>query len=165
MNYGLQRELLRRIQASGVPFVVVGGHAVVHHGHIRSTEDVDIVWLRSPEAESALSQALDDLRAAWISDEIDPKTRMERLMPVSLAYIRANHLMMLQTQYGFLDVFDYVPGAPEADVARFYEESVVAQDQVRYPSLEWLRRMKEAAGRAKDRVDLEELKRIHEERS
>ena len=30
----------------GVPFVVIGGHAVNYHGYIRATEDRDIVLLR-----------------------------------------------------------------------------------------------------------------------
>jgi hypothetical protein len=35
----------------GVPFLVIGGHAVSFHGYVRATEDTDIVWMRSPEAE------------------------------------------------------------------------------------------------------------------
>jgi hypothetical protein len=35
----------------GVPFVVVGGHAVNFHGFIRATEDTDVLWIRSPAAE------------------------------------------------------------------------------------------------------------------
>ena len=34
----------------GVPFVVVGGHAVNFHGFIRGTEDTDVLWVRSPAA-------------------------------------------------------------------------------------------------------------------
>ncbi|MFM7035050.1 MAG: hypothetical protein ACKOYJ_07695 [Planctomycetia bacterium] len=35
-----------------IPFVVIGGHAVNVHGHLRATEDTDVLWLRSPECVS-----------------------------------------------------------------------------------------------------------------
>ena len=151
-----QFELLLLLRRHGVPFVVVGGHAVTFHGHVRSTEDVNVVWLRSPDAEVALTAALREANAAWISAEIDPATLAERLMPVTEAYVRGNHLMMLFTDFGFLNVFDYVPGYPHADVAEFFAESVLHGD-LRYASLAWLRRMKAAAGRPKDNDDLSKL--------
>ena len=162
MTPELQRNILLGLQKWRVPIVVVGGHAVVFHGHIRTTADVDVVWLRSPEAEQSLVDALSEMKAGWLSDEIDSTTGIERVVPVTRAYIQANHLMMLETQWGFLDLFDYVPGAPEADIATFFEESVQGGDGLRYPSLEWVRRMKKAAGRVKDLADLEELARLHQ---
>src|SRR4051812_45492108 len=104
-----QQNLIRHLANAGLPFVVIGGHAVSFHGHIRATEDVDIVWLRSPESEPILESALRHINASWISDEIDPSTNIERLVPVSISYIRTHHLMMLVTDLGFLDIFDYLP--------------------------------------------------------
>jgi hypothetical protein len=162
MTLESQRKILLGFQKWRVPIVVVGGHAVVFHGHVRTTADVDVVWLRSPEAEQSLAGALSEMKACWLSDEIDPATGAERLVPVTAAYIQANHLMMLETQWGFLDLFDYVPGAAGADVASFFGESIQAGDGLRYPSLDWVRRMKKAAGRVKDLADLEELARLHQ---
>lgn len=149
-------ELIRALREHGVPFVVIGGHAVSFHGYVRATEDLDVVWARSPQAETALLAALTAINASWISDDRDPATGLERLVPVSAAHIRAEHLIMLVTDHGFLDLFDYVPGCPEADVAQFMADSVEA-DGVRYCSLAWLRRMKHAAGRPRDVADLENL--------
>ena len=30
----------------GVPFLVIGGHAVSFHGYVRATEDTDVLWVR-----------------------------------------------------------------------------------------------------------------------
>lgn len=77
--------------------MVVGGYAVIFHGHMRTTIDVDVIWLRTPAAEAALQAALKEVNAAWISSEIDPATRLEKLVPVEMGYIQSTHLMMLVT--------------------------------------------------------------------
>lgn len=151
-----QLELLKLLQRHGVPFAVVGGHAVAFHGYLRATEDVDVVWVRSAESEAALLKALREVNAQWISDEIDPATGIEQTIPVNGAYIRGTRLMMLLTDWGFLDLFDYVPGLPEEDLATLLAQSV-ERDGVRYASLSWLKRMKQAAGRPKDLDDLKNL--------
>ena len=146
-------EVLRR---HGVPFVIVGGHAVFLHGYQRATEDADAVWVRSPGTEATLLAALTELQAGYIGREIDPATRLERVHPVSLAYIQAHHLMMLVTRMGFLDLFDYVPGHADADVRQVIDSGIEIQG-LRVVSVDWLRRMKTAAGRTKDLADLEHL--------
>jgi hypothetical protein len=151
-----QTDFFPLLHRHGVPFVIVGGYAVIFHGHPRVTEDVDLVWLRNTESEVALLQALQEANACSISNEIDPQTRIERLVPVSEAYIGCHHLMMLVTDYGFVDLFDYVPGLPDADVAAFFEQSV-AHGPNRYASRDWLIEMKRRADRGKDRKDLEYL--------
>lgn len=146
-------DVLRR---HGVPFVVVGGHAVFLHGYKRSTEDADAVWDRTPESERALFAALTELDAGYIGREIDPATNIEMVHPVSLPYIRANHLMMLVTKMGFLDLFDYIPGHAWQDVEVVFKTAIDIQG-LRVVSVDWLRRMKQAAGRTKDLADLENL--------
>jgi hypothetical protein len=64
--------------------------------------------------------------------------------------------MMLCTNAGFLDLFDYVPGYPGQAVAALFESCREAEG-LRFVSLEWLRRLKAAAGRPKDLLDLENL--------
>jgi hypothetical protein len=140
----------------GVPFLVIGGHAVSFHGYVRATEDTDIVWIRSPEAERGLLAALEELNAEFIGQEIDPETGIERTHPVTASFIRSQSLMMLCTNAGFLDLFDYVPGYPGEAVSSLFESSHEVEG-IRFVSLEWLRRLKAAAGRPKDLLDLENL--------
>jgi hypothetical protein len=149
-------DLLHALQRHGVPFVTVGGHAVYFHGYGRLTEDTDVVWLRSPQAEQSLLSALTEIDARYIGKDIDPATGIERTYPVTMAYIQVSHLMMLWTKHGFLDLFDYIPGFPAENVQLFFDTSVDASG-IRYASLDWLRKMKRASGRPKDLDDLEKL--------
>lgn len=149
-------KLLSLLTRHAVPFIVIGGHAVNFHGHVRTTEDLDVIWLRSGQSEGALLEALVEAGAQWISDEIDPATRLERLVPVSLAYVRASRLMMLITDMGFLDLFDYIPGFEQTSVQEAFDDAVESGG-VRYVSLAWLKRMKQAAARPQDLGDLQHL--------
>jgi hypothetical protein len=149
-------EILNLLRRHNLQFVVVGGHAVNLHGYMRATEDLDVVWFRTPGAERGLLEALVELDATYIGKEIDPATGIERAYPVTLQFIQAHHLMMLWTKFGFLDLFDYIPGFPQEDVRQLLETSVVSNG-AQYVSLSWLRRMKQAAGRTKDEIDLEKL--------
>jgi hypothetical protein len=148
--------LLEVLGRHHIPYVVIGGHAVNFHGFVRVTEDTDLVWIRSTETEESLFQALIEIEAKYIGDEIDPATGIERTHPITLPFIQASPLMMLWTKFGFLDLFDYIPGLPKEDVQQLLESSIAAGG-IRYVSLPWLRQMKVAAGRTKDRLDLENL--------
>jgi hypothetical protein len=44
--------IFHTLAAAGIPFVIIGGHAVNFHGYIRTTEDADIVFRRTPEGAS-----------------------------------------------------------------------------------------------------------------
>lgn len=151
-----QIEILKTLDRHKVPYLLTGGQAVNAHGFTRETEDVDIVWRRSSNTENELLAALTELKASYITNEKDPATGLEKLVPVSLAFIRAHHLMMLWTPMGFLDVFTYVPGMPEENVDELFDTAIDYQGR-KFVSLQWLRRMKKLADRGKDRIDLENL--------
>jgi hypothetical protein len=148
--------LLTSLAQASVPFVIIGGHAVNFHGYIRTTEDTDIVFQRSSASEAALLRVLQSANACWISNEKDPSTGLERLVPVTPAYIRAEHLMMLSTDLGFLDIYDFVPGFPETPVTELFADSIPF-GELRFLSLYWLRKLKTKAARHKDLDDLEHL--------
>ena len=63
---------------------------------------------------------------------------------------------MLYTRAGYLDLFDHVPGIEGARVEELFDDAETV-DGVRYVSLVWLRRLKAAAGRPRDLLDLENL--------
>ena len=148
MDSGDPFRLIDVLSSHKVPLVIIGGHAVTYHGYVRATKDTDIVFLRTAASEAALLVALQQLSACWISDEVDPGTALERTVPVTREYIHANRLMMLVTDSGFLDIFDYIPGCPD---------EAVEADGKTFASLDWLRRMKQASGRPKDAIDLQNL--------
>ena len=94
---------------AGVPFVIIGGHAVVFHGYVRTTEDADLIFERSGASEAALLEALQSIHACGSASSATlPLATKAR--PVSPSYVRGQHLMMLTTDLGFLDLYDYSPG-------------------------------------------------------
>ena len=101
--------------------MIIGGHAVNYHGHQRGTQDVDAIWMRGADSEGALLNALREMNACWVSDDTDPATGLEKLIPVSPGYVASTHLMMLVTDHGFLDLFDFMPGVPGADVQQNFQ--------------------------------------------
>lgn len=54
------RDLLRRLGAADVRFIVVGGVAVVLHGHLRATKDLDLVIDLAPDAARKALQVMLD---------------------------------------------------------------------------------------------------------
>jgi hypothetical protein len=135
---------------------VIGGLAVIQAGYIRATSDVDILFLRSPKGEAALASALQEMKAEYITDEKDPLTGLEKGRPVDVKYIQGNHLMMLWTQYGALDIFDYVPGWPDSDPWKL-KDAAVSCDGVLYASRSDITKMKLKAARPKDIADIAEI--------
>jgi hypothetical protein len=152
--------VLEHLCKHSVPLVVIGGYAVTFHGYLRATEDVDIVFARNDTTEFALLKALEEINACWIGKEIDPVTGLESLVRVNAAYIRSTRLMMLVTDLGFLDIFDYVPGCPDVSVEELLSESVQHPAGYRFASLNLLRQMKSASNRPKDLLDLEMLPKM-----
>jgi hypothetical protein len=161
-NISNDEHIFGTLKKHGVPIVIIGGHAVFRHGYRRTTADIDLVWLRSAESSNALLAALTELQAVWIGKEIDPASGIERTYPISAAYIKTEHLMMLWTPFGPLDLFDYIPGMPQHDVRELFTTGVEG-DGLIFSSLSLLRKMKRVAGRTKDLADLEELAKFHPE--
>jgi hypothetical protein len=144
------------LRKHGVPFVIIGGHAVTYHGYVRTTEDVDIIFERTSESEESLLRALQELNARWIGDEIDPVSGLERVYEITAAFVRSTHLMMLETDVGFVDIFDFIPGYEDVPIHEVFRSSTPSP-MGPVVSLSWLRRMKAVSGRMKDHFDLENL--------
>jgi hypothetical protein len=149
-------QILQALRDHRVPFLVIGGHAVVFHGHVRATEDMDILYWRAADPDEHLLAALTSLHAGWIGDRIDPATGIEETFDLNANHFRQRHTMMLFTDLGYLDIFDFVPGLPEVDIAEPFRDAVEA-DGIKFASLSWLRRIKQAAGRPRDLEDLANL--------
>ena len=142
--------------SADVPVVIIGGHAVSFHGYVRATEDIDLVFRRDAIVEERLLDVLQARGAYWISDEIDPTTGLELTVPVSLDFIRRQHLLMLGMEGGFVDLFDFIPGHPQVPVDELFH-SAVTIGQRHFASLQWLKEMKRASGRPQDLIDLANL--------
>jgi hypothetical protein len=156
MNDHSWLDFVARLRSRDVRFAVIGGHAVNFHGYLRSTEDLDLVFQRNAETEGALLSTLEEFGAYWIGDEIDPNTGVEVTHPITLDYLRNHSLMMLGTTFGYVDLFDFLPGMPDASLEDFFQTTQLSNG-CPFASLEWLKRLKRAANRPQDRIDLDHL--------
>jgi hypothetical protein len=146
---GLADALARR----GVDYIVVGGVAVGAHGYVRATRDLDIVPDPDRENLRRLATTLRDLDATLslaAGRPFNPATELPRLEK------REN--MTLETRLGGLDVIQRAPGVPSfTTIAADAIDAELLSVPVRICSLEHLREMKAAAGRAQDLADLANL--------
>ncbi len=65
-------EVCRALNNAGARFIVVGGMAMIHHGFVRATEDVDLLIDATPQnverVKRALAAALPDHAALELND-------------------------------------------------------------------------------------------------
>lgn len=152
-------ELLTRLAGAGVRFVVIGGFAVIAHGVVRATEDLDIV--PDPEYENLvrLARVLRELDARQIGVD----AHLLPNQPTDPDGLAEGGSFQLETRFGRLYVLqesDQVPAYGElASSALLIDE--FRGIELAVCSLEQLRRMKRAAGRPKDLRDLEDLEIAH----
>lgn len=137
--------LLQAIAAAGVEMIVVGGVAAVLHGAPITTQDLDVVYRRTPENLDRLEALLRDLDAvAW-----DPAGR--RLRP-SRSHLEAGGILLLSTRLGPFDPMASLGDGRGFDDLLAHSEIVSAGDlQLRVLDLATLIEAKTRAGRAKDR--------------
>jgi hypothetical protein len=147
------RGLVAALREEDVDFVVVGGVAVGAHGYLRATRDLDVVPDPSRENLRRLATTLRKIGAVL---PLADGRRFELAQDLPRLEKRQN--MTLDTPLGGLDVIQHAPGVPAyATLAADAARADVLGVPVRICSLEHLRAMKTAAGRAQDRADLENL--------
>jgi hypothetical protein len=159
--------IARALDAAGVPFIVVGGLAVVAHGFGRQTQDIDIVIRLQPESVRNAFGALETLgyrplipvtadgfsnpeqRARWIKEKgmtvLSFHSERHRETPVDIFVI---------------EPFDFEEEYPLALV-----EQLAEGVPVRILRLHSLLRLKQEAGRPQDLADIAELRLLHGEDS
>jgi hypothetical protein len=160
---GARARVLQALAAGGVRYIVVGGVAVVLHGHLRATLDLDLVLDLEPGNTARALAILDDLgfvpvvpvaAAAFADPAIRASWKRDRNMLV--------FSMWQEREPGFkVDLFV----EPPFEFEQAWQRSVVAKvgdAAVRVVSLADLIDMKRQAGRAQDLADVEALERLGE---
>ena len=152
-------EMLRALDRHGVAFVVIGGVAARLHGSPSVTTDVDVCYDRRRDNLERLAEALLELGAKLRGVDED--------VPILLdaRTLAAGSNFTFVTLAGALDVIGDPAGS------RGYDELVSNAERVDIGGLEVLVadlddliRMKRAAGRPKDRIEVEILGALREER-
>ena len=151
--------ILRRLQAHDVRFVLIGGFAAKAHGSPSLTLDIDICYARGRDNLERLAAVLGELGSV-----LRGAPRDLRFHPDSQILERGD-MFALTTDFGDFDIL-----ATPAGVSGYSELENNAEDAelddglvVRVASLDDLIRMKRAAGRPKDRVELEILGALRDE--
>jgi len=157
--------LLTELSRASVRYLVVGGVAVVLHGYLRATADLDlVVGLDSPNIEAALD----------VLDRLGFKPRA----PVSLRafgdaeerrrWIEEKNLRVFSLWHtnmpGFeVDIFVESP-MPFEELYDRATSARIGEWDVRVASIDDLIAMKRAVGRPRDQEDIEALVQLKEKR-
>ncbi|WP_229209654.1 DUF6036 family nucleotidyltransferase [Dyadobacter koreensis] len=148
------QQLLKSLNQFQVKYLLIGGMAGVVHGHIRTTQDMDL-WVKNDlDNTKALIKALSE------NDVVGSDLLLN--MPLIFGYTSVRFGMS-----GFeLDLGHSLKAFSEADFDACYERALQADlDGIPFPVIQLrdLIQEKEATGRRKDLADIEELQRIWEE--
>lgn len=155
---------LAPLERAGVRYLVVGGVAVVLHGYLRTTIDLDLVLqLERDNVERALS-ALADLGfqpqvPVPLSSFADPEIRATWLREKNMTVFSLWHPdhpgfavdLFVQEPFDFDEVYSRALRVPLQDV----QATVISQED--------LVAMKRAAGRARDLEDIAALSELSKE--
>ena len=159
MTHAARGALLRTLVANDVRFILIGGMAVVAHGHIRATTDVDIVFDTEIGNCRRLASALEHLGAdVALADTLPPEGS------ITAEWLAEGGRFVFGTKSGFLDALSQTSVGTYEDLAPTAIDATLRDGTTaRVVSYDNLVRAKEAAGRAKDLADLEELRAIRGE--
>lgn len=150
--------ILRTLTDRGVRFVVIGGLAARAHGSPSVTGDADVCYARDDDNLRRLAGALQFLNAKLRGAGADVPFRLDA------PTLKAGDHFTFSTSLGPLDCLGIPAGSAGFD--ELQETAVplnIEGSTVLVASLDLLMKMKAAAGRAKDRAELEILGALREE--
>jgi hypothetical protein len=139
------------LDAHRVEYVVVGGIAVQAHGHVRMTNDVDLIPSPTPVNLERLAAALTELQARVLNPGGEHLEIDAQMLP------RAT-LWQLATRHGDIDVLNDAPGA--APFRQLRERALVialGDHVIPIAARDDLIKMKRATGRPVDIADIAAL--------
>jgi len=153
------RGLIRILSEAGVNFIVVGGVAATGHGSARLTSDLDIVYRRTTENITRLVLAL------------APLNLYLRGAPPGLPFLWSDETIKkglnftLVTSLGALDLLGEITGGGGYDDLLPHTLTLTLhKSECLCLGIEYLIKVKRAAGRPKDFEAIAELEAILEER-
>ena len=143
-------EILRALARHRVDYVLIGGLAVQAHGHVRTTQDVDLFPAPGPAGLERLAAALTDLGARPAGGRDRPSG-----WSVREALRATDGPVALDTHAGGVDVHPHPPGAAPFALVRDRSMTLeVLGVRVAIAGRDDLIAMKRAAGRPIDRGDV-----------
>lgn len=145
------QELLELLARNNVEFLVIGAHALAHHGHPRATKDIDLWVSKDTENAERLATALEEFGAAIGPEGIRTFTGDDWRM------------IRLGIPPHMVDILNFAGGQVFEEVWEGRVQGELLGVRVHFPSRTALIEMKRAAGRPQDLVDVAKLERVTEE--
>jgi hypothetical protein len=137
------QEFIECLNKEGVEYILVGGYAVILHGYIRSTADMD-VWVNKTAVNYEKLRKAYDLFGApifpkeqFLGDQFD--------------------VWGIGVEPNRIEVLNNLKGVEFAEAFALCKIFIQNEVEVRYIHLNHLIKAKEAAGRLKDKDDIEQL--------
>ena len=152
--------VIRALNHAGVRYLVAGGLAVNAHGYLRFTKDVDVVIHLRPGNIKRAFAALAGLGYKPLAP-VTAKQFADRA--TREGWIRDKGMQVLQLwsdshRETSIDVFAYEPFPFDEEYTKALIKPLYGSIEVRFVSIPTLIKMKEAAGREQDKVDIEHLR-------
>lgn len=152
--------LVAALEAGGVRYLVAGGLAVNAHGYLRFTKDVDFVVQLVPEN---IERAFAALGSLGYHPNVPVTSSQFADAGIRERWIRDKGMQVLQFWSDAhretpIDMFVREPFAFDEEYERALIKPLHGSITVRFVSLPTLIKMKDAAGRPQDRIDMELLR-------
>jgi hypothetical protein len=150
------------LQAVDARYIVVGGLAVIAHGHVRTTQDVDLVLDLSTNALLRTLAALQSLEyrplvPVSITDFANPDLRHDWIENRNM---KVFNLVSDRFPDTVIDIFPKEPFSFEAEFARAELKEIAPNIQARVAAIAALIALKEEANRPKDLDDISKLRKL-----
>jgi hypothetical protein len=138
----------------GVDYLTIGAFAVIAHGYVRATADIDLVARQDRDNLKRLAAAFAELQARLRGVDAE----LLEIDPTDPDTLANGASFTLNTDAGPVDYLNDVPGAGDyADLRARSVETRAAGVVVRVVGLDDLIRMKRASGRPQDLRDIANL--------
>lgn len=137
-----------------VDFTVIGGFAVIAHGHVRATKDIDLVAAQDRENLRRLAAAFEELHARIRGVDADQLP----VSPTDPEHLGNGANWTLETDAGWVDYMTDIPGAvPYEQISTHASVVEIRGVRIKIVGLDHLISMKRASGRPRDLADIAAL--------
>ena len=137
------KEFIELLNNNNVRYIVIGGYAVVYHGYVRSTNDIDIwVDIRKDNIKKVI-KALDEFGFSSLN--------------IDAADFSPNQIIQLGYPPNRIDLITTPAGIEFETCYESKEQVTIDHIAVNIIDLENLIKAKKASGRTRDLADVEEL--------
>lgn len=139
-------DLLTHLVDAGVEFVVLGGYAVAHYGHVRATKDLDVLVKPDKQNAHRTFQALAQFGAPIAQFEVKAED-----------FTRYHQFLQIGVPPNRIDILTKVDGIGFAEAIEGMQHVMLAGRKVPIIGKAALLKNKRASGRPQDLADVHAL--------